>query len=206
MRQRPAFSSLIIALSVCACSTTHEFRVAAVGDAEQADAEATSPAAESAIIAASGNVILGPASRLSAGQGSVAAGGTADGTVTQVLLSTGQTVVELAEGTSVIVDGLGGTLGDAVSVDLAQGQVIGGPQSLLGQNLTKVAGTATSLPGISTARSLATGTTSSNGAAGRLLRSNAGQLLGIRRTTATVTNTVTNVTNTLNGTLSGSCC
>ena len=130
---------LLIALlpALTACSTRHEFRVAAVGDSTvQPTSSNTAIAGPSApLIVASGNVLLGRAGQLTMPIGPVATTGVVSGTVSAVLLTTGQTLVQLADGASVLLNGTGGALGDIVSIDLAQGQVVGGPNSLIGVNV-----------------------------------------------------------------------
>src|SRR5207247_3111544 len=83
----------------------------------------------------SGNLLLGRAGQLTAPIGPVATTGIVNGTVSAVLLTTGQTLVQLSDGGSVLLNGTGGALGDVVSIDLAQGQVVGGPNSLVGVNV-----------------------------------------------------------------------
>jgi hypothetical protein len=88
------------------------------------------------LIVASGNVLLGSAGQLAVPGGALSsAAGVVNGTVSAVLLTTSQTVVQLAEGPSLLVDGVGAALGDSVSIDVAKGQVVGGAQSLVGQSV-----------------------------------------------------------------------
>jgi hypothetical protein len=174
---------LVAPLSLAACSTSHEFRVASVGDTEASETSAgvdpippaapggpgvlvppgvpggagnpgsfpagSPPTVPPPLIVASGNVLLGSAGRLAVpGGGLSGAAGVVNGTVSAVLLTTSQTVVQLADGPSLLVDGVGAALGEAVSIDVAKGQVVGGAQSLVGQtvpgvsNVTAVAGNA----------------------------------------------------------------
>jgi len=125
------FASL---LALGGCSTTHEFRVAAVGDSSSkamSEVAAGGPAGAPPIVAA-GNALLGPASQLAnAGAGA----GLVDGTVSAVLLTTDQTLVQLSNGSTLLLNGVGGTLGDPVSIDLASGRVLGGPSTLAGANV-----------------------------------------------------------------------
>ena len=180
LRKLPFF---IAPLALAACSTSHEFRVAAVGDTEAGEAGGVGsgpdgfpgspgvlvppgvpgvggspglpvggvpsvgpPTPSPPLIVASGNVLLGPAGQLAIPGGALSsAAGVVNGTVSAVLLTTSQTVVQLAEGPSLLVDGVGAALGEAVSIDVAKGQVVGGAQSLVGNNV----------PGASTVTSVA---------------------------------------------------
>ena len=183
---------LISSLTLVACSTSHEFRVAAVGDTEAGEASGFAPnpgalpgspgafippgspgvgnptgtpPSAPPLIVASGNVLLGPAGQLATGGALNGAAGVVNGTVSAVLLTTTQTVIQLADGASLLVDGVGAALGDAVSIDLAQGQVVGGAQSLVG----------TSVPGLSsTAGKTLGGTTLASGSSGSSGRITAG--------------------------------
>jgi len=113
------------------------------------------------------------------------AGGVVSGTVSAVLLTTAQTVVQLADGSSLLVDGVG-ALGDAVSIDLAQGQVVGGAQGLAGTTVpgvlgaTNAAGTALVGPLTGTGAGSGSGRITAGGSsplpanAGRTLTSRAG--------------------------------
>src|SRR3954469_23224258 len=124
---------LLPAVALAGCSTAHEFRVASVGSGSGAAAAAPSPTPSvrpPSVV--SGNVILGR------GIGVVPAAtqpGVVRGTVTGVLGPTGQTLVQLRNGTSLLVNAVGGALGDVVSINLAQGQVVGGPTSLVGVSI-----------------------------------------------------------------------
>jgi hypothetical protein len=124
-------------LALGGCSTTHEFRVAAVGDSSQAASDSTAAGDSSSgpLIVAAGNALLGPASKLPKVGGGGPGTELVDGTVSALLLTTDQTLVQLSNGSSLLLNGLGGTLGDAVSVDLASGRVVGGPGSLVGTNV-----------------------------------------------------------------------
>ena len=180
MRSLRTAPLLIVSFTMVACSTTHEFRVAAVGDTDAAELSEAAPPGPGAplgppgilnpigtpgagvpgvggpvgspgvnppLIVASGNVLLGSAGQLATPGGTGSTVGVASGTVSAVLLTTSQTVVQLADGAAVLVDGVGGTLGDAVSIDLAQGQVVGGPDSLIGNSLRGSAAVASSTVG-----------------------------------------------------------
>jgi hypothetical protein len=190
-------------LALGACSTTHEFRVASVGDGARASADgAASSGSTAPFIVASGNVFLG-AGTLASPAGTAPATGTASGTISNVLTTTGQTVVELANGAFIVVDGLGGTLGDVVAIDFAQGQLIGDPVALVGQDVISASPVSNTLTGVSTATGDVLGGTSlSNGrTSSSLFQSNAGQLLGTKGSTAVVTRPVTRITKTVTGTL-----
>lgn len=92
------------------------------------------------LLAASGNAVIGVANAqtgLTAGLG-IPATGVVTGTVNRVLTATGQTLVGLGNGSSLILDGKGGALGSLVSIDLGQGKVIGGSSGaspLIGLNV-----------------------------------------------------------------------
>lgn len=92
------------------------------------------------LLAASGNAVLGLANAqtgLTAGLG-VPADGVVSGTVNKILGATGQTLVQLGNGSTLILDGKGGALGSLVSIDLGQGKVIGGSSGaspLIGVNV-----------------------------------------------------------------------
>lgn len=207
MRRLPIIPTLISSLALAACSTTHEFRVAAVGDTEAAAASgAAGPGAGAPLIVASGNVLLGPAGQLVTASGTGATSGIANGTVSGVLPTTTQTVVQLADGASILVNGVGGTLGDAVSLNVAQGQVIGGPVALLGNSLPGVStGTGTVLGGTPVAG--ATGGAGSSGGGSGALPANPGQVLAPMPATTSVLQPVTApITNSVGGTVSLPCC
>lgn len=93
------------------------------------------------ILIAGGNVLVGAASQFAAltggTNGLVPLGGTLNATVTAILGNSGHTLVELGNGTSLLVDGTGGGLGDVLSVNLGTGQVVGGPTGspLIGANI-----------------------------------------------------------------------
>lgn len=92
------------------------------------------------LLAASGNAVIGVANTqagLTAGLG-IPATGLVTGTVNRVLTATGQTLVGLGNGSTLILDGKGGALGSLVSIDLGQGKVIGGSSGaspLIGLNV-----------------------------------------------------------------------
>src|ERR1044071_5766253 len=124
--------------ALAACSTAHEFRVAAVGDPSTrptTENTAINGSADAPLIIAAGNSLLGSASRLTLVSGEVPGTGLMNGTVSAILLTTNQTLVQLANGSSVLLSGVGGTLGDPISIDLGKGQVISGPNPLVGTNV-----------------------------------------------------------------------
>ena len=126
----------LVLLALGGCSTTHEFRVAAVGDSSEAASETADGGTSSGpLIVAAGNALLGPAGQLANAPGVAGGTGPVDGTVSAILLTTDQTLVQLSNGSTLLLNGLGGTLGDTVSVDLASGRVVGGPGSLVGTNV-----------------------------------------------------------------------
>ena len=136
--QRASICLLLAVIpALTACSTKHEFRVAAVGDStvQPTSGNTTTAGLAAPLIVASGNVLLGRAGQLTLPTGPVATTGVVTGTVSAVLLTTNQTLVQLADGASVLLNGTGGALGDVVSIDLAQNQVVGGPSSLVGVNV-----------------------------------------------------------------------
>jgi len=133
-------SSLISLFCVAAmagggCSSHREFRVASIGsdgsfeiagdrDSSRGGSQAPTRSGRAPVVT-SGNVLMG------SGQAGVNAI-LASGTVTGVLGSGGQTVVGLVNGTTVVLNGSGGSLGDMVSIDLGSSQVVAGPTSLVG--------------------------------------------------------------------------
>jgi hypothetical protein len=195
---------LLPAVALAGCSTAHEFRVASVGSGSGAAAAAPSGPSPSVRppSVVSGNVILGR------GVGFVPAAaqpGVVRGTVTGVLGPTGQTLVQLRNGTSLVVNAVGGALGDVVSINLAQGQVVGGPTSLVGVSIgggTHSAGG--QLVGVSVGGALVGG---SSGGSNSLLPVNAGQALGTVSSSVTkITQPVTSTVTTLGGALTHLCC
>lgn len=137
----------ILATAVLAssgCARHREFRVAYVGSEPPAAAASAAPADSSPLLAtqgaplivASGNALLGPASQLVTSITAAPTSGVVDGTVSSLVLTTDQTVVQLTNGSSVILDGTGAALGDVVSIDLGTGKVIGGQSSLVGVSIS----------------------------------------------------------------------
>ncbi len=182
----------VAALALGGCSTTHEFRVASVGDSSSeatADSGSSAGSASLPLIVAAGNALLGPASQLTNTGGGVSGTGLVDGTVSAILITTGQTLVQLSNGSTLLLNGVGGTLGDAVSIDLASGRVVGGPNTMVGANV------------------LTTPT-----AGGQLVTATAGSNSLVGRTGAAPTATVpagtgtSTVTGVVNGVLRPGCC
>jgi hypothetical protein len=214
MTVRRGSTCLLIALipALTACSTRHEFRVAAVGDStvQPTSSNTTIAGLTAPLIVASGNVLLGRSGQLTSLSGPVATTGVINGTVSAVLLTTNQTLVQLADGASVLLNGTGGALGDLVSIDLAQGQVVGGPNSLIGVNVL------TSSP---TSGQLATASVGSGGSlldvqtasgrigAGATINPPSTTTILPQPTTTTLTQPVTSaLPGTLGGTLGRVCC
>ncbi len=231
MRNLPKLPLLVGSLAIAACSTTHEFRVASVGDevgevsefAAGPGANPDSPGVGLApgspgvgiapgspgagtpgfpgagnpglpggtpgavggtgvskppLIVASGNVLLGPAGIVHAGGAVSTAAGVVNGTVSAVLQTTSQTVVQMADGASVLVNGVGGSLGETVSIDVAQGQVVGGSRSLVGNTVAAVSSSAGRLlGGVSVAGGRTSGSSRVSDGRSGTLPANAGRIL-----------------------------
>jgi hypothetical protein len=184
----------VAATAGAGCSSHREFRVASIGsdgsfeiagDEDASGAEAPAPTrSRRAPLVTSGNVLMG------SGSGVVNAT-IASGTITGVLGPSGQTVVGLVNGTTVVLNGSGGSLGDLVSLDLGAGQVVGGPSSLVGVNVL----------GANSGTHATVGTTS--GTAGTSITSGGtttGALLPAPSASGTVSGTVTG---TVGGTVGG---
>lgn len=137
-----------VLLCLGACSTAHEFRVASVGDSEglaiQGDGGIESTGA---IIAASGNAVLGPAlSGRAVAVGDQTRGLTIAQANRPITTISGQVTAATPSGTGVAV-------GDLASMDLSSGQVSvsGGPLSAVnvqigGQGQLATLDVATALP------------------------------------------------------------
>lgn len=171
------------------CAHEREFRVAYVGSegsAQIAGDEGGASGSSSAPVVAAGNAMLGPAGRVLTPGGS-SSPALVRGSVTSVLTSTNQTLVQLTNGATVLLNGTGATLGDLVAIDLSAGRVVGGSTSLVGTTVLNTTGTL----GKVTATPLQT--------AGKLV--NAGTRVGtsavtsvtapVRSTTSTVTSLLT---------------
>ncbi len=140
-----------ISLVSCADDTTRTYRISSVGAPTPASDDnggsggnggsGTGTSGSGNILVAGGNVLVGAASQFAALTGAtnglVPLGGTVNATVTAVLGNSGHTLVELGNGTSLLLNGNGGALGDVLSLDLASGRVIGGPAGspLIGLNV-----------------------------------------------------------------------
>jgi hypothetical protein len=169
----------ITALSLAACTDTHRsYRVASVGSAAAADyadggsasgtgsgtggsgssggsGSGAGTTGQSNLVVASGNILIGAASQYaqltSSVNGSVPAGGVVNGKIGAILKTTGHTLVQLGTGTSVLLNGTGGKLGDLVTIDFGKGRVVGGPQPLVGVNVLAANPTTGSLATVSAA-------------------------------------------------------
>ena len=192
----------VLLLLLAGCAHEREFRVAHVGSegsVELAGDEASSDGRQAASgIVASGNILLGPAGR-SAARGVSSGRPAINGTVTSVLTSTNQTLVQMTDGTLVLLNGVGGTLGDVVAIDPAVGRIVGSSGSLVGLNATGPGGAA-ALSNIPVAGVIAT-------QAGNLvnLDSSSGTK-AVTGVTSPVRSTTGTVTNILRTPLGGSCC
>ena len=178
-----------------ACAHEREFRVAYVGSegsveigGDEGGNSATPP------IVAAGNAPLGPVGSAVAG-GATGQRGIVNGSVTSVLPSTNQTLVQLSDGATVLINGTGGALGDLVAIDLGAGRVVGGATSLLGTSVMNRSAPVGQLTG------------STLGNAGKLvnLPSGAGAS-AVTSVTAPVRSATGGVTNILTKPLGGGCC
>ncbi|HEX6660293.1 MAG TPA: hypothetical protein VF067_00260 [Sphingomicrobium sp.] len=198
-------------LALTACSTQHEFRVAAVGDASgSATSETTSTIPSAPLVVAAGNVLLGESASLASITPGAQTSGVVDGTVSAVLLTSGQSLIELSDGSSLLINSVGGALGDAVSIDVGKGQVIGGPNSLVGVSVLPSGGTGGQLASATvggTSIGVGTGLVGkSTSAAGGLVSGTAGQTLGAVSATTTLTQPVTTTLPPVSGTVGHICC
>lgn len=192
LKQLRALYLPVSVLALSACAEDRTFRVSSVGSAGAAEMAANSAGESSGSgpIVASGNVLVGGAAQSGSAGWLVAAmgsGGTLTGSISTVLLDTSQTVVQLDNGTAFLLQGTGASVGDAVSINLASGQVVAGPQALVG---TQVIATTTSTAGTlsSGATTAVLGTTGSS-AGSQLLPTQ--QTLSTGSATSPVTGTVT---------------
>ena len=107
---RTAFVSLA-ALVLAACAHEREFRVAYVGSEGSAqiagDDDTGEAGRHSPPVVAAGNALLGPPSGFTGVGGNQP--GNSGGTVTTILPSTNQTLVQLTNGTVVLLNGVGGS-------------------------------------------------------------------------------------------------
>lgn len=144
------------------------------------------------LLVTAGNAVMGSASTLNGAaapvNSAIPASGVVTGTVDRVLNRTGQTLVRLGNGSSVLLDGTGGRVGEVVSLDLGEGKVVGGSSPLVGLNVL--------------ARNPSTGSLASVGAA------SGGNLVSVTvpqsaLNNGAVGNTVAGVGNVVNGATGG---
>ena len=155
------------------------------------------------LIVASGNVLIGAASQYSqltgSVNGTVPAGGVVNGSVSAILHTTGHTLVQLGTGTSVLLNGTGGRLGDVVSIDFGRGQVVGGPTPLIGVNVLAANPVSGSLATVNTASgNQLVGVTvlnPSTGSGSTVLAPQVAPLVGLQPVNASVTSTVSATVN-----------
>lgn len=183
-------------LALSACAEDRTFRVSSVGSASAAEiAESSEEAGTgSGAIVAAGNVLVGAGGQAGSPgwlASAMSSGGVLTGSVSTVLLDSGQTLVQLENGTAFLLDGTSANVGDAVSINLASGQVVAGPPALIGADVLAAA------PGNAAA------TTSTSAGAGPIrgaLSGSAGQQ------TITTGSSTSTVTGTVNGLLMHGCC
>lgn len=132
------FGMPLLLLSACA---THEFRLEPGGDAAADKPNETAAiAAGTPIIVAAGNILLGPAAALARSPASLSASasstlsGDQTAIVSGILLSSGQTIIQLDSGSSLLIGGTGATIGDAVTLSTS-GMVTSGPVGLIGATI-----------------------------------------------------------------------
>lgn len=208
----PSVWLLSACLALTACSTQHEFRVAAVGDGSaNATSQTTSTMPSAPLVVAAGNVLLGESARLGMVSAVAPTSGVVDGTVSAVLLTSGQSLVQLSDGSSLLINSVGGALGDIVSIDVGKGQVVGGPNALVGVSVLPSGGAGGQLASATvggTSIGIGTGLVGrTTGAAGNMVSGTAGQTLGTVSATTTLTQPVaTAVTAPISGTLGHLCC
>jgi len=203
---------LTACIALTACSTQHEFRVASVGDGSgSATSQTTSTMPSAPLVVAAGNVLLGESARLGSVSAVMPTSGVVDGTVSAVLLTSGQSLVQLSDGSSLLINSVGGALGDVVSIDVGKGQVVGGPNSLVGVSVLPSGGAGGQLASASiggTSIGIGTGLVgnATSGTAGAV-SATAGQTLGAVSATSTLTQPVTTtVTSPVVAPLGHLCC
>lgn len=193
----PAALLTLSAVMSAGCSTHREFRVASVGsdgsfeiagdDDGWSQGARMTPASSQRSLVASGNVLIGSGAP-------ILNANLVNGTVTGILAPTGQTLVELVNGTALVLNGIGGTTGDVVAIDLGAARVVAGPTRLVGVNVLST----------SSVTRVATATTSSGtGAVRTVTGAVSGRSTGTRSVTGSVTNAVTG---TVGGALPRPCC
>lgn len=207
----------VAALAASGCARHREFRVAYVGSepyaaADSADGGPSHIAPGAPLIVASGNMLLGPASQLVSPAGGVPTSGVVEGTVSLLLPVTDQMLVQLDDGSAVILDGTGAAPGEVVSIDLGTGIVISGPSSLVGASVSpQAATTGGQLASVSVGESTATISPPSPGLPTPALPTPglpSASLPKLGPTTGTVTGTspVSTAGSTVQGILGGLCC
>jgi hypothetical protein len=127
----------LAALALAACSTTHDYRVDAVGDSGGAEEAAVATLAPSSgFVVVGGNILLGaPGQRSAASAPAASLQPSLGGSVATVFLTTGQSLLELDDGTNLLV-GTIGAIDAPISLDTLSGQVAG----LTSTALTPLAG------------------------------------------------------------------
>lgn len=128
---------IICLLSACA---QHEFRLESGGDTS-ADQEQAAIAPGTPLLVVAGNILLGPAAALANPSPGTLALSAQSASVSGFLLSSGQTIVQLDSGTTVLVGGLGGTIGDVVTLDTVTGTITSGPGTLVGSTVQAISPT-----------------------------------------------------------------
>ena len=194
------FKLVFVALGaalLAACAHEREFRVAYVGSEGSAEIGGDDGDSSRGMvpppIVATGNAGLGAAGAVL--NGGRAQGRVVNGSVTSVLPSTNQTLVQLTSGATVLLNGTGAALGDLVAIDLGAGRVVGGSTPLVGTTILNRSGVIGQVAGapLQTVGNLVN------------LRSGAGTN-AVTSVTAPVGSTTGTVTSILNKTLSKGCC
>ena len=180
------------------------------GSSGSSGSSSASPLGASNILVTAGNAVIGVAGttkQLSNGV-LLPATGLVTGTVTKILRKTGQTLVDIGGGNTLILGKAGGAVGDLLRIDLGSHTVIGAPNksALLGVGVLAPAGSG-NLVAVSLNKALDVTASTTGG----LL--NSGLLTGATASTpaattnagaaTTVTNTVSGVTSTLGGVVKG---
>ncbi|QIK78114.1 hypothetical protein G7077_03490 [Sphingomonas piscis] len=130
--------------------------------------------------------------------------------------TSGHTLVQLGGGTSVLLPGTGGRLGDLVRLDLGRGTVVGGPRPLIGLNVlaaNPTTGQLATVSAVSGGNLLGVTVVNPSTNSGSLvLAPQVASLVGLQPTNPSVTSAVTTTVNgtvgglvngTLNGTVNG---
>lgn len=193
----PAALLTVAAVMTAGCSTHREFRVASVGsdgsfeiagddDGWSHGARMTRTGSTRSLVA-SGNVLIGNGAP-------ILNANLVNGTVTGILAPTGQTLVQLVNGTALVLNGVGGTAGDVVAIDLGAARVVAGPTRLVGANVLSTSAVTRVATGV---------TTSGTGTVRTVTAAVSGRSTGTRSVTSSVTSTVTG---TVGGALPRPCC